>query len=115
MEWEFLEERWPRFGCVLYVSAKDDYIQYPTGMGGRLFIEKAIFEEWATHLAELGTDFMAPKDGKEVLQSRFMGERLMSVLIPHHLQITWEMIGPSGREVSFFMSTLMDHEQLIAR
>ena len=61
MEWDFLEKKWPRFGCVIYVSAKYDYIQYPTGMGGRLFMENSYFKEWATHLAELGTDFMAPK------------------------------------------------------
>ena len=45
-------------------------------------MEKAYFEEWATHLAELGTDFMAPKNEEVVLQSRFVGERLMSVAEP---------------------------------
>ena len=40
-------------------------------------MEMAYFKEWATHLVELGTDFMAPKNGAVVLQSRFMGERLM--------------------------------------
>ena len=83
MEWEFLEERGPRFGSILYVSAKDDYFQYPTGTGGRLFMERSYFKEWATHLVELGTDFIAAKDGTDVLQSRFMGERLMSVAGPN--------------------------------
>ena len=35
MEWEFLEERGPWFGSILYVSAKYDYFQYPTKTGGR--------------------------------------------------------------------------------
>ena len=44
---------------------------------------KAYFKEWATHLAELGTDFIAAREGIDVLQSRFMGERLMSVAGPN--------------------------------
>ena len=85
MEWEFLEERWPRYGCIVHVSAKDDYIQYPTGMGGRLFMDRNYFKEWATDLVELGTDFVAKKDGCEELHSRFMWERLMSVAEPKSL------------------------------
>ena len=44
-------------------------------------MERNYFKEWATHLVELGTDFIANKDGCEELHSRFMGEREKNPLV----------------------------------
>ena len=115
MEWEFLEERGPRFGSILYVSAKDDYFQYPTGTGGSLFMERSYFKEWATHLVELGTDFIAAKDGTDVLQSSFMGERLMSVAGPKPTPDYMEGDWAKWKGGEFLHDTLMDHGQPNAR
>ena len=56
-------------------------------------MERSYFKEWATHLVELGTDFIATKDGTDVLQSRFMGKRLMSVAganpTPDYMEDDW--------------------------
>ena len=48
-------------------------------------MKRDYFKEWATHLVELGTDFIADRNGVEELHSRFMGERLMSVAMPKPL------------------------------
>ncbi len=57
MEWELqnpLDGLGP--GSIMYVSAKDDYWGYPTGMGGRRLIPLDELIEKSDALVEMGTD-----------------------------------------------------------
>ena len=58
MEWEPLPnavEQGP--GSIVHISPRDNYRGYPTGMGGRLSIERSEYTDKATHLVELGLDW----------------------------------------------------------
>ncbi len=65
-------------GSILYVSAKDDYWGYPTGMGGRRLIPISKLIEKSDALVEMGTDWFENHDDLESLHSRVLQVRSMS-------------------------------------
>jgi hypothetical protein len=71
IEWEVqAAEEIPRQGGLIYVSARDDYHGYPTGMGSRQKMKLTSLIDGASHLVELAADWFGDIDGKQVLQSR---------------------------------------------
>jgi hypothetical protein len=73
IEWETQNvDEPPRQGGLIYVSARDDYYGYPTGMDSRQLMSYALLSEGASHLVEMGTDWFGEIEGNQVLQSRVM-------------------------------------------
>ena len=50
-------------GSILFVSPKDDYWGYPTGMGGRQQMSRVDLKLKSQGLVELGTDWFDNHDG----------------------------------------------------
>ena len=84
MEWE-RTNRSKRIGegRIVFVSPRDDYHGYPTGMGGRISITRAEFSEKATHLVELSEDWVDKIDMEEALFSMII--RLRKSVIGLHI------------------------------
>jgi hypothetical protein len=74
IEWETQgPEDPPKQGGLVYVSPRDDYYGYPTGMGSRQMINMESLRSGSTHLVELGADWFGVLGGAQALQSRIMG------------------------------------------
>ncbi len=71
MDWE-LKRRDEGFGlgAILYVSPRDNYRGYPTGMGGRVAIARSEFKNKSDGLVQLGTDWFDQAEGSQALHSR---------------------------------------------
>ena len=70
MEWEMCDpKKYIGPGVKVFVSPRNDYQGYPTGMGGRNSISRVEFAANAKELVELSEDWLEIKDGFEVLKS----------------------------------------------
>jgi len=63
-------------GCIVYVSARDDYQGYPTGMGGRNSMGKEVFVDSVTALVELSLDWIGTEEHLSVTMSRVFRSRV---------------------------------------
>ena len=80
-------------GGILCVSPINSYERYPTGMGGRITMDRELFVSGCSHLLELGKDWTDKVDGKEVLMCRLLKEKVARVAAltppPHDLGDSW--------------------------
>jgi hypothetical protein len=64
---------------MVYVSPRDDYHGYPTGMGSRQLMSTEDLRHGSSHLVELGSDWFGTFNGAQVMQSRIICMRPKSI------------------------------------
>ena len=58
MEWKMDDSKYQIGpGGIVFISPRDNYHGYPTGMGGRIAIQRSEFVDKATKLIELSEDW----------------------------------------------------------